>query len=537
MPRWMSIVLVLTALCLCSCSAFSPQSADLRPTYGFTPRAASSPAGGGYYEQTCGAHISEKDRRDRDCPTFYGQLPAVLDDADAARLRILKAELNDSGAPVLATMVALPVGAYALYRGIFGHGEEARKEIARLGLGGSALFGALKARESAPRQQIRLAAAEALSCVMYGGAARYLYEKRQITGQAAGDLTADGDTDGSPSLAGAQRQLRLDAQGLRSQLKALRVEIAVTPSTLERTGKIKSGCDTNSTSTTCKFRGEDKAPVILEDNAELRIIKAEAEEAEGALKAVGPLQSAANSLRTRIRNAPQELSFAIQRIESAANKAVQATEADVEALRKTVSGLKLGGQDLSGVLATAAKATGAASGAKDGAFQGQSGLVSTAKAQTQRSQVSKELSDARIRTREAYLSLLRSTEELQLFLDNDRDRLERVRALSDCQFVPPGLKLQVDPPGPVTLAPGSSVRFSALGGSELPTVAMIGATGLREDVLRREPDTNAGRQALSVVFTPDTAAADQDLRLVFRNGDQLVVEREISIRKSAGSKK
>jgi len=55
-------------------------------------------------------------------------------------------------------------------------------------------------------------------------------------------------------------------------------------------------------------------------------------------------------------------------------------------------------------------------------------------------------------------------------------------------------------------------------------------------VLRLEPDATAGRQSLGVVFTPPANAPDQNVSLVFRNGD-LVEPRDVRVQASTGAGK
>jgi len=590
------------ALGATSCAEFSPQVADQRPAYGFTPRAASSPQGKGFYDELCGPNSDSKTRNSVDCPVFYGMLPGALDDADAARLRLIKAELNESGAPWLATAVGLPVGAYALYRGIFGHGDAARREIAQLGLAGGAVYSWLGARESRSRQSARLAAIEALSCTMYGTSVRYLYERRHIVGptdstappapapascpspisavvpaaeRAAtglgilmdpiivtvnvavpapappatllpGQLRPNADQDGAPSMAGAQGKLRTAAATLRDQLHHLRMAIRVQPEKIQRSGRHGTGCDANGNAgaTACQLRGETKPPVITEENIEVAAAKGEVAEAEKLLEEVVPLLTALRTLRDRIDNAPFELRFAVQRIETAGNKAVLATEADVASLRASIGNLKLGSQGLSAVIAEAAvksSSTSSTPAASTSGFQGHSG--STLK----NAGLSKEAIDAARASREvlacprnlvkdAYLQLQAAIMEVRAHLAADLERAKMVRDIGSCEFVPPGLKLVVDPAGPISMESGSTLRLSALGGSSMPTVSVTGGTGLKmNELLRPDPDPSPGRQTLGVVLTPAANLPDQHFRLVFRNED-LVEVRDVAVRK-AGAKK
>jgi len=506
-----------------SCAQFSPQIVDQRPTYGFTSRAASSPEGGGYYDAVCGPNSPTKDSNS--CPKFYGLLPAALDDADALRQKLITAELNDSGAPLLATAIALPVGAYAIYRGIFGSGEAVKKEIAKIGLAGGAAYGWLSATESRPRQQVRMAAIEALNCAMYGSAARYLYDAKDIEKGATGE---EGDP---PSLQQAQSDLVVQAEFLRLALYNLRAAISEQPASVQRAVKDR-GCDGEST--TCQLRKKGDSTV---ENPVVKAATAELLAGETLLKQVEPLQIAARGLNQRIRGAHLELKNAVNRIQDASNKAVLATEADVAALRAAVGNMKLGSQTLSGVLAQAVKApesTGAAAAAQAGIGTRGSGTAAT-KDEFAASRAA--LVTARNAVKDRSLSLLAAMSDIRAHLGEDLQRAELVRNLGSCEFVPPGLKLVVDPSGPITIESGSSVRLSALGGSSMPTVTLTGSTSLKSsDVLRVETsDTTAGRQALSVLVTVPSDTASQDLRLVFRNED-LVQVRDIAIRKPEAKK-
>ncbi|MBL8275568.1 MAG: hypothetical protein JNL93_02620 [Pelomonas sp.] len=589
------------ALGATSCAEFSPQVADQRPGYGFTPRAASSAEGKGFYDELCGPNSDSKTRNSVDCPVFYGMLPGALDDADAARLRLIKAELNESGAPWLATAVGLPVGAYALYRGIFGHGDVARREIAQLGLAGGAVYSWLGARESRPRQSARLAAIEALSCTMYGTSARYLYERRHIVGptdstappapapascptsisavvpaaeRAAtgvgivmdpiivtvnvaapapappatllpGQLRPNADQDGAPSMAGAQGKLRTAAATLRDQLHQLRMAIRVQPEKIQRSGRHGTGCDANGNAgaTACQLRGETRPPVITEENIEVAAAKGEVAEAEKLLEEVAPLLTALRTLRDRIDNAPFELRFAVQRIETAGNKAVLATEADVASLRASIGNLKLGSQGLSAVIAEAAvKSSGTSSTpASTSGFQGHSGSTlknaGLSKEATDAARASREaLACPRNLVKDAYLRLQAAIMEARAHLAADVERAKMVRDIGSCEFVPPGLKLVVDPAGPISMESGSTLRLSALGGISMPTVSVTGGTGSKiDELLRRDSDPSPGRQTLSVLLTPAANLPDQDFQLVFRN-DDLVEVRAVAVRKPGAKK-
>ncbi len=527
-----SLTLVTT-----SCAELSPQVADQRPTFGFTPRAASSPQGNGFYDELCRRGL-DRDQRGVDCPQFYGLLPAALDEADAARLSLLKAELNESGAPWLATAMALPVGAYALYRGIFGHGDPARQEVARLGLAGGAVYGWLSARESRPRQSARQAGIEALSCAMYGASARYLYERRYIVGGSAPSAPdpLDPDPDGSVSLARAQAEVRVHAKSLRLALYSLRQAIASQPATVRRVGSFNNACDHGGTTTACQLSGQGKAPVVVEDNPEVRAASSEVTDAEALLKNAAARLSAARALHDRIDNAPFELLHAVKRVEEASNKAVLATEADVATLRSAVGNLKLGNQSLSGLISqsTSTSATDSKSG---GNIKAQDSIeFRNAGGRGSGGSVESPLWHQRIAVRNASLRLQSSMDDIQVHLDTDEARAKLVRGLGHCEFVPPGLKLVVDPDGPVEVAAGTSVRFSAQGGSSLPTVTMTGNTDLKARVvLLTEPDTTAGRQTLGVTVSPPADTADQNLRLVFRNED-LVTVRDVAVRKPGAKK-
>lgn len=520
------------------CAEFSPQVADQRPTYGFTPRAASSAYGKGFYEELCRSG-ARTDDNGVDCPVFYGLMPAALDDADAARLRLIKAELNESGAPWLATAVGLPVGAYALYRGIFGHGDGARQEIAKLGLAGGATYSWLSARESRSRQSARLAAIEALSCAMYGASARYLYERRHIVGPApavAQESRPSPEEDDAPSLARSQSEVRAASSSMRDALYRLNMAISTQPAVILRAGSFNNGCDSGAT-TTCELRKQVGKPVLSEANAEVMAAGQEAERAKAQLNEVGAALIAARGLRDRIDNAPFDLIRSVKRIEEAGNKAVLATEADVATLRGAVGNLKLGSQTLSSVVA--AQVTAPAASSAPAAFEGHASVTvksTDPKEKAAAEKTRKELAGPRDAVRVASLRLQAALDEVNVHLRADDARAALVRDLDSCQFVNPGLKLTVDPAGPITVEPGSAVRLSALGGSSLPTVTLIGGTGLKAgDVMRVEPDTAEGRQAIGVVLAPATGVADQDVRLVFRNQD-LVQVRDVSIRK-AGTKK
>jgi len=544
--RWTSRTLVASmAMGAVSCAQFSPQIVDQRPTYGFTSRAASSPEGGGYYDAVCGPNSPTKDSNS--CPKFYGLLPAALDDADALRQKLITAELNDSGAPLLATAIALPVGAYAIYRGIFGSGEAVKKEIAKIGLAGGAAYGWLSATESRPRQQVRMGAIEALNCAMYGSAARYLYEAKDIENvkpaaqppnsqeakepevakqqeeKAAGSL---------PNLEQSQRDLVKGAGELREALYKLRAAISEQPTSVQRAFK-DSGCE--GASTTCQLRKKGSSTV---ENPIVKAATAEALAGEALLKEVEPLQIAARGLHQRIRGAHLELKNAVNRIQDASNKAVLATESDVAALRAAVGNMKLGSQTLSGVLAqavTAQASSGTSNFVAQSAERTKGADATGGKDEFAASRIA--LTPDRNAVRNASLALQEAMRNVKTHLGVDLERAELVRSLGSCEFVPPGLKLVVDPSGPIILESGASVRLSALGGSSMPTVTLTGATNLKSsDVLRVETsDTTAGRQTLSVLVTAPKDAASQDLRLVFRNED-LVQVRDIAIRKSEAKK-
>ena len=530
------------ALAGSGCAEFSPQVADQRPTYGFTSRAASSVDGDGLYAELCGKGAagpaaSGTRKGGVDCPVFYGLMPAALDDADATRLRLLRAELNESGAPWLATAVGLPVGAYALYRGVFGHGDGARQEIAKLGLAGAATYSWLGARESRPRQTVRQAAVEALNCAMYGASARYLYERSQIVGTTSGEPPYAKREDGALSLSDAQAEARDKAAELRSKLYDLRMKIAKQPTSTQRAGSYKNGCDAGSSTTACQLRGQGKAQVIVEENAEVKAANAMAEKADALLTTVGPKLLAARALRDRIDNAPFELLHAVKRIEDTSNKAVLATEADVATLRAAVGNLKLGTQELSAVLAQTTAAPAASGSSTDTAFKatsriGTKSTSSDAARDGQPSVLALQL-DA---VRNASLNLQAAIDDLQTHINADLGRAKLVQDEGNCQFVAPGVKLVVDPAGTLTVEPGGAVRLSALGGNSLPTVALTGNTSLKtSDVLRIEPDTSAGRQSIGVVVAPEGKLADQDLRLVFRN-EGLIEVRDVQIRKPEAKK-
>ncbi|WP_092762777.1 hypothetical protein [Rhodoferax sp. OV413] len=526
------------------CAEFSPQVADQRPTYGFTSRAASSVDGDGFYGELCGKGAagptaSGTRKGGVDCPVFYGLMPAALDDADAARLRLLKVELNESGAPWLATAVGLPLGAYALYRGIFGLGDGARREIAKLGLAGAATYSWLSARESRPRQTARQAAIEALSCAMYGASARYLYERDQIVGTstAGGKPPFMKQKDGSLSLSDAQAEVRDKATGLRTALSDLRREIEKQPASSQRTGSYRNGCDAGSSTTACQLRGQGKAPVVVEENAELKAANALAKDADAQLLAVGLQLLVASALRDRIDKAPFELLHAVKRIEDAGNKAVLATEADVATLRATVGNLKLGTQGLSAVLAQAAATPASGSSTTDTAFKATSRIGATSTSGgAARDLKPPALAPQTDAVRNASLKLLAAMDDLKAHTNADFERAKLVQDEGNCQFVTPGVKLVVDPAGTLTVEPGSAVRLSALGGTSLPTVALTGNTSLKtSDVLRIESDSATGRQSIGVVVTPDAKLTDQDLRLVFRN-EGLIEVRDVHIRKSGAKK-
>ena len=571
--RWGLLALPASALLAAACAPLSPQTSDLRPQYGFTSRAASAPQG--LYGQLCGPSLTDAQLEAAGCPRFYGLLPAAVDDADAARLRILRAEIDDSGAPWLVSAAAYPVGAYALYRSLFGHGDEVRREVTRLGLAGSAAFGWVKSRESPQRQQIRLAAADALSCAMYGSVARYLYERKYIQGdtaRSAGEAASgpgegqgasaavatragagSASLDNEASLIQSRSALRRAIRTLNDALISLRAALAATPEAFQRVGAYRNGCDSRgATSTTCQSRGQGEAPVVSDANTEHGLARQTLEEAEQRLLTAGRSLRAAQGLQDRIDNAPHALLHTVRTIEAAANKAVQATEADVDSLRRAVGGMKLGSQDLSSVLSQAATPPSTSPTAPGGGTaEGQSGTSKARKAGpakaalklsadelSARVDVNRALVKSHAEVRTALFKLIGAEEQIQAYLEVDRERAAALQGRDECQFLPPGLKLVVDPQEAViTVAPGGTQRFVAQGGIQMPTISLAGTSSLRtSDLLRTEPDATAGRQSLTVVISPAASAPEQDLQLVFRNGD-LLQQRTVAIRKPAGGGK
>lgn len=128
--------------------------------------------------------------------------------------------------------------------------------------------------------------------------------------------------------------------------------------------------------------------------------------------------------------------------------------------------------------------------------------------------MSKDVADAVEAAASARRLLNEAVQQLRVFLDVDRQRGKSVRALRDCQFAPPGLRLLVAPEAGLTVRAGESVRFSAAGGTDMPSVSLVGATSFKAaDVLRLEPDATAGRQSLGVVFTPPANAPDPERKL------------------------
>lgn len=531
---------------LTGCAGFSPQTIDTRPNYAFTPRASVAADGGkGLHADLCDrqraarAGLAPSDQTtDYDCPALYGLLPAAIDDTEALRLRLLQAQLNDSGAPYLLSNALIPVGAYGLYRSIFGSGDGASRELTRLVLAGTAGFTMVRNNESPPRQQIRLAAAEALSCVAHGSVARYLYTRDQVLGaRPAAGWQSEQELALGRGLVPDMAEATLRTRALREQLDVLELELARTPETTRSVGSHGPPCDTEAERDFCRKRQQSRAPVVQRANTAHAILAAEARAAQLVLQRAEGLLKQVRQLKSRIDTAHVPLLAAVDQIESRAAAAVQSTEAGVEALRRSVTGLRLAAQDF-GLPATTAPASGSsAPGTVPGTPTGQAAVARSAYASA--ADTNGELIARAVVVKPAQVrrQLLLALGPLEGHLAEDERRAAIVKDMSECQFRAPGVKLVVDPPILAPLPPGSATRLTAAGGTELPTVVLVGSTSLKaEQVLKLESDTSTGRQALAVVLTLPADAAEQRFSLVFRNGD-LVQTREVVVAKATGAAK
>ncbi|MBL8424988.1 MAG: hypothetical protein JNK06_16055 [Candidatus Accumulibacter phosphatis] len=534
---------------LAGCSAFSPQVVDTRASYGFTKRAAQDPAGSGLYADACSpSDVGHK----LECPKFYGLLPAAVDNADAFRLQFLKAFVSDSGAPRLLELTVVPLSLYAMYRGLFFSSEAARLDAARSAMAAAGLYTVTKDNESPTRQQIRLAAAATLNCAIDASVHRYLYTQADIEGDndVRGRLVATPVTEtvipGWSILVVQQEPAVVPPRGLKPQLQLVadryttlltrldevRSKLAETSRSTVVAGTYGNACDSNPNTAFCARRGESKARRVEKLNADYQALESERQRSEDVLDDAGKKRKLAVGLLDRIDRAPFDLVAVVREIEGKVAEAVQRTELGVESVRRALTGLRAAAQDFA--LPAQEPASIPSPGGLTGTGKTQSGVGKVAGGPAR---VSKDVADAVEAAASARRLLNEAVQQLRVFLDVDRQRGKSVRALRDCQFAPPGLRLLVAPEAGLTVRAGESVRFSAAGGTDMPSVSLVGATSFKAaDVLRLEPDATAGRQSLGVVFTPPANAPDQNVSLVFRNGD-LVEPREVRVQASTGAGK
>jgi hypothetical protein len=514
---------------LAACAGFSPQQLDTRPTYGFTARAPVSAAGRGLYAEVCAGpqQAGGTGPAAAACPVFYGLLPAAVDDADALRLQYLNAYMNDSGAPRALELALVPLSAYALYRGLFSTSDAGNRDVARAALLGGTAYSVTRYNESPPRQQIRLAAADSLNCAIQGSVTRYLYEDTAVLG-----------TGTTPGLVESMRRVRDTVKLLTKEVDRLGRTQRDTPAQLSRPGRYGVPCDIERGRSYCRRKGEaGTPPAVTQANPALQVYQDAQQRNSDALTEASKALAGGADLKDRIDGAAWALKATVRQIEVSVARAVQATEADVESVRRSVTGLRLVAQDV-GLPA----AKGALAGAGSDVPGPLNGPVTAHGALNDKGVTAQAPAVTVAEADVAYAGVLRAelaqrVAGIEAALQVDRQRAERLRGQPDCRFTAPGLRLLVDPAGTVTMAPGEVRQFTAQGGTELPSVALLSTTGLSAaDLLRAERDTSAGRQVLTVALTIKAGTANQDLTLVFRNAD-LIETRLVQVRGVTGAGK
>ena len=310
---------VACAALLAGCSAFSPQVLDTRPTYGLSIRgsapAASAALGG------CGPAGTESA-----CPALYGRLPAAVDAVDEMRLQYLRAFVDESGTPRALEWALVPTAAYAIYRGLFGSGDAAQRDVARATLGGAGAYVLAGDAVSPERQRIRLAAADALGCAIRGSVARYLYEADRITGPTDRPDGADAErTDPPAGLLPAIAYATRVETALRSDLARLEVLRDAEASQLVGSARRGNACDEQPGSPICRRRGETGPTRTAIENPTRRLLEQAVQRGNDALGRSQELLGAAEGLRERIDDAPLALVEAARRIAAAAAEATLAT--------------------------------------------------------------------------------------------------------------------------------------------------------------------------------------------------------------------